>query len=301
MRRALWPAVLLAAACSSAGGPELVGDRAYGAGRYAEAMARYREAARRRADGRLWAKIGAAALHLGDLKAAAEAYRQLAAEDPSRADEAADGLETVARGAERRDDPAALHDAVVALRAIAPERSVARYALALVRRSAVPPEDALTILPAAMAAAPDPAAMDSLLAAYGAALQRSGGCDRAAPAYRAALRRSRSPAVRAAAAPGLAACALSLGLGALGQGRADEAAAWFRQAVSVDSTSWIGRRALIGLGDARVGQGDVIGAAIAFQSAVVEGQTPDSITRLAEDRLRALGAPPVDSARHRLP
>jgi len=61
--------------------------------------------------------------------------------------------------------------------------------------------------------------------------------------------------------------------------------------VRVDSTTWTGRRALIGLGDARVGQGDILGAAIAFQS-VVDARTSlaDSLARMAADRLRALGA-----------
>jgi len=84
---------------------------------------------------------------------------------------------------------------------------------------------------------------------------------------------------------------LSLGLAALGGGRADDAAGWFVQAVRVDSTSWTGRRALIGLGDARVGQGDILGAAIAFQSVLDERASPtDSLAMMAADRLRSLGA-----------
>jgi hypothetical protein len=61
--------------------------------------------------------------------------------------------------------------------------------------------------------------------------------------------------------------------------------------VRVDSTTWTGRRALIGLGDARVGQGDILGAAIAFQSVLDERASPsDSLAMMAADRLRSLGA-----------
>jgi tetratricopeptide (TPR) repeat protein len=294
-------------ACSSPGAPELAGDRAYGAGRYSEALTQYRAATIRNTPPRVWAKLGAAALHAGDLRAAAEAYRRLAVEDESRKEEAAEGLDMVARAAARADDSRALHDAVLGLQAVAPQRPVARYALALVRRSGGPGDDAASLLPAAMAAAPDQATFDSLLGAYAATLQASGGCEPAAPVYRAVLRRTLDRTVRGRVGSGLATCALTLGLAALGGGRADDAAAWFLQAVRIDSTTWTGRRALIGLGDARVGQGDIFGAAIAFQS-VLDGRTDvtDSLASIAADRLRSLGAAsPVersgDSGRGRSP
>ena len=283
--------LLMLAACGSGSGPELAGDRAYGAGRYAEALTRYRAATGPDTPARVWAKMGAAALHAGDLRAAAEAYRRLPVEDPSRGAEAAEGLDQVARAAVRRGDGTALHDAVVGLQAVAPERPIARYALALVRREGGAVGDAGNLLPAAMAAAPDAATLDSLLAAYAATLQAGGGCEPAAPVYRSVLRRSRDLAVRGRAGAGLATCALTLGLAALGGGRADDAAGWFIQAVQVDSTTWTGRRALIGLGDARVGQGDILGAAIAFQSVVDERTSiSDSLAQMAAERLRALGA-----------
>lgn len=290
------------AACGSGSGPERAGDEAYGAGRYTEALSRYRAATGRSTPARVWAKLGAAGIHAGDLSAAAEAYRRLAAEDPSRAAEAAEGLDRVAREAVRQGGGTALRDAVLGLQAIAPERSIARYALALVRRSGGSPPEAGNLLPAAMAAAPDAGTLDSLLAAYGATLQARTGCESAAPVYRAVLRRSRDGLIRGQAGTGLATCALNLGLGALGGGRADDAAAWFIQAVRVDSASWTGRRALIGLGDARVGQGDILGAAIAFQSVLDSRSSPsDSLARMAAERLRSLGAAgpmlPADTAR----
>jgi tetratricopeptide (TPR) repeat protein len=295
--------VLLLAACRGAGGPELAGDQAYGAGRYAEALTQYRAATGRNTPGRVWAKLGAAALHSGDFRAAAEAYRRLAAEDPSRAGEAAEGLDQVARTADRQGDAIALRDAVLGLEAVAPERPIARYALALVRRPGIGGGDAVTLLPAALAAAPDGPTQDSLLAAYASTLQGGAGCDQAAPVYRTVLRRSRDQLVRSRAGNGLATCGLSLGLLALGAGRVDDAATWFIQAVRVDSTTWTGRRALIGLGDARVGQGDILAAAIAFQSVVDTRAGPaDSLARMAGERLRALGAASTgDSSRKGMP
>ncbi|MGH7518932.1 MAG: hypothetical protein ACREOC_15955, partial [Gemmatimonadales bacterium] len=107
---ALTLALALVAAGGGGGGPELAGDRAYGAARYAEALVAYRQAADDNAPGRVWAKVGAAALHAGELRVSADAWRRLAADDPTRVDEAADGLEAVAREADRRGDAAALQD-----------------------------------------------------------------------------------------------------------------------------------------------------------------------------------------------
>ena len=300
MRRVLL-AGLAVAGCRGSAGPELAGDRAYTAARYDEALAAYRESAGENGPGRVWAKAGAAALHAGRLGDAADAWRRLATDDPTRLDEAADGLEAVAREADRRGDASALHTAVIGLRTAAPERPIGRYALALTRRSELSPTEALALIPAAISAAPDPETVDSLLAAYAAALESTAGCEQAAPAYRAALRRTRSSLLRARAGGGLATCALNLGLVALGGGRAADAERWLVQAVRVDSVSWVGRRALIALGDARVGQGDILAAAIAYQSAVDGGAT-DSLGRLARERLNGLGAGgPADSGRRRSP
>jgi hypothetical protein len=149
----------------------------------------------------------------------------------------------------------------------------------------------------------DSPTQDSLLAAYAATLQGGAGCDQAAPVYRIVLRRSRDALIRSRAGTGLATCALSLGLMALGGGRVDDAVTWFIQAVRVDSLSWTGRRALLGLGDARIGQGDILGAAIAFQT-VADTRTGllDSLAQMAKERLRALGAAdPGDSVRKGMP
>jgi tetratricopeptide (TPR) repeat protein len=290
-------ALLLVVACG-ASGPELAGDRAYGAGRYADALAQYHRAAGRGDGGRLQAKLAAAALRSGELAVAADAWRRLAADDPTRVEEAADGLEAVAREADRRADTAALRSAVLALGAAAPERPVGRHVLAWTRHAALSEREAVSLLPAAMAAAPDGATVDSLLAAYAVALQASAGCEQAAPAYRAALRRTRSSVVRGIAGSGLATCALNLGLVALGNGQPADAERWLVQAVGVDSVSWTGRRALIALGDARVGQGDILAAAIAYQSAADAGVS-DSLGRIARQRLTRLGNGGADSTGRR--
>lgn len=299
--RSLLLSLVVAAGCRGSSGPELAGDRAYAAARYDEALAAYRTSAGDNGPGRVWAKAGAAGLHAGRLGDAADAWRRLAADDPTRLDEAADGLEAVAREADRRNDARALHDAVVALREVAPERPIGRHALALTRRAALTGGEALALLPAAMSAAPDAGTVDSLLAAYAAALQATAGCEQAAPAYRAALRRTRSSILRGRAGGELATCALNLGLVALGAGRAEDAERWLVQAVQVDSVSWVGRRALIALGDARVGQGDILAAAIAYQTAADAGAT-DSLGRLARERLnRISGGNGADTTRRRSP
>ena len=101
------------------------------------------------------AKVGAAALHTGDLDAASDAYLATAAEDPTRAEEAAEGLESVARAAERAGDSKRLEAAVVGLGAIAPGRSLGRYALNLIRRPGAQATDLVAVLPGAIAVAPD--------------------------------------------------------------------------------------------------------------------------------------------------
>lgn len=217
--------------CAPPAGHERRGDAAYARSQYREALAEYRSAVRADPDARLWAKLGAAARHAGNLAAAAEAYLRLAGEDPTREDEAAEGLETVARSALRAGNGEALRSVVVGLQAIAPERTVGPYALALARRPDVAAEDLVSLLPAAIAAAPDGNTVDSLLAVYGAALRESGGCDPAVPVFRAALRRSEDVAVRQRSASGLADCALELGERAEAAGDSSVAGQWFGEVV----------------------------------------------------------------------
>ena len=282
MLAALW------AGCGDAGDHERLGDQAYGQSRYAQALSEYRQALAEDPDARIWAKAGAAALRTGDLELASDAYLRLAAEDPTRAEEAAEGLESVARAAERAGDGKRLQTAVVGLGAIAPDRTIGRYALELIRRPGAEATDLVAVLPGAIAVAPDPETVDSLLVVYGAALRETTGCGEALPVFQAGLRRTKVAAVRARAEEGVAACSLWLGLRSEAGGMAEDAALWFAAAIRVDSNTTVGRRALVGYGDARVRLGDTLGGAMAYQAVVADAVQTDSIYRMALDRLAAL-------------
>jgi tetratricopeptide (TPR) repeat protein len=280
-------AVVLAA-CGGATDHERLGDRAYGAARYDEAVAEYLEAVRGRPDAVRYAKLGAAALHAGQLRQSVEAYVRMAGDDPTRRAEAAEGLEAVARLAQRDGNVDVLEDVVSGLRAVDPDRSTGRYALALVLRPDADTEDLVALLPAALAAAATPGTVDSLLLLYGRALQGTAGCGQALLQYRAVLRRSRDSATRAPARQGAADCAYALGERADTAGRRQEAALWFAESARIDSTTPTGRRALLRYGVARLAQGDTLAAALAFQT-VVSGERGDSMGVAAANQLVALG------------
>jgi tetratricopeptide (TPR) repeat protein len=287
----LW--LLLATwACRSSGDHERRGDEAYGAGRYSQALSEYRAALKGSPDSRVWAKVGAAALHTGDLEVASDAYLRLAAEDPTRAAEAGEGLELVARAAERAGDAKRLESAVVGLGAIAPDRSIGRYALTLIRRPGAEANDLVAVLPGAIAAAPDAETVDSLLAVYAMALRETASCDQALPVFQAALRRSRVPTLRSRAEEGVAACSLNLGLRAEAGGRLQDATLWYAAAIRVDSSTTVGRRALVGYGDARLKLGDTIAGAMAYEAVAGDRVQSDSISQMAEDRLAGLRSYP---------
>jgi hypothetical protein len=192
-------------------------------------------------DARVWAKTGAAALRTGNLEVASNSYLRLAAEDPTRTEEAAEGLDAVARAADRAGDVKRLESAVVGLGMIAPGRSIGRYALELIRRPGAEATDLVAVFPGAIAAAPDPETVDSLLAVYGAALKETSGCDQALPVFQATLRRTRVDALRNRAEEGVAGCSLALGLRAEAAGKPSDAALWFAAAIRVDSGTPVGR------------------------------------------------------------
>ena len=291
------PLLVLCLGCpGSAADHEQLGDAAYAQGEYGTALEEYRAASRGDDGATLWAKLAAAALKSGDYREAAEAYSRVAAADPDRGTEAARGLEQVARAAERSQEGLALREAIEALRRLEPERVSARQTIALVRSGQLEPFEAAGIGPLALAAAGDAAMVDQMLVMYGGALRQTTACAEAADVFLAALRRSRDPAVRPRALEGLGACGLQLGFEALMVGEPLVATRWFQRVAAVDSTSDRGRRALVGLGDARVAQGDILGAAIAYQDAMRPGAS-DSLVALAQERLARLGAPaaPADS------
>lgn len=289
MRRWLLPLVVLAACAGSAADHERLGDTAYGQGEYGTALDEYRAASRRATEARLWAKLGAAALKAGEYREAARAYERLASADASRATEAARGLERVARAADEAAVGLALEESVEDLRRLAPERVSPRYTIALVKSGRLEPAQAVGIGPNALAAAGDAAAVDQMLLQFGAALQRTTACTEAADVFQAALRRSRDVSLRQRARAGLAGCGLQLGLEALLVQKPEIALQWFGRVVATDSLSEAGRRALVGIGDVRITQGDLLGATIAFQDAMKPGAS-DSIAALAGARLAQLGA-----------
>lgn len=296
-------ALALSACAGAAVDHERLGDAAYGRESYAEALAEYRAAIRISSGARVQAKLGLSALHTQNLREAAEAYQHLAAEDETRVGEAASGLELVARAADRSGDGSALREAVTSLRKIAPDRVAGRYALGLFRGGKLSALEALVVLPAALAAATDAGTADSLLVNYGAAFEETTACEEAIRVYRAARRRNHIPELQARAGAGLAECGLRLGEGALHLSQPAVAARWFGEAIAVDSTSDAGRRSLLGLGDARMAQGDILAAAIAFESAIVRDSVADSISQVAGRRLNALGAaqPGLDSMNPKAP
>jgi len=280
----------LTAGCGQAGDHERLGDKAYGEGRFVEALQEYRTSVAKDPDARIWAKAGAAALHTGALDVASNAYLRLAAEDPTRAEEAAEGLEAVARAAERAGDNKKLESAVIGLGMIAPNRSIGRYALAVLRRPGADANDLVAVIPAALSVAPDAETFDSLLWVYGSALRETSGCDQALYLFQAAVRRASNATLRGRAEDGVAACSLGMGLRAEAAGKSDDAALWFAAAIRVDSSTAVGRRALVGYGDARVHLGDTVAAALAYQAVAVDPVQSDSTTQMARDRLDELRA-----------
>jgi tetratricopeptide (TPR) repeat protein len=287
-------AVLLAgAACGRAADSERRGDEAYGRGRYTEALQQYRSLAGEKADPRIWAKTGAAALRTGDLREAVDAYLHLAGEDPSRIQEAAEGLAEVARVAERTDRPDALQQAVVGLQTVAPDRVPGQYALVLAQKEGADAPELVTLLPGAIAAAPDQATVDSLLGLHARLLQETSGCGQAMFQYRAVLRRAQDSSLLVRARKGAADCALSLGQRSTSNGRDDDAALWFAEAARMDSSSVTGRRALFAYGEVRLLQGDTLAAALAYQAIAADTAVSDSFSRRARARLAGLGLTPA--------
>lgn len=68
----------------------------------------------------------------------------------------------------------------------------------------------------------------------------------------------------------------------------DSAEAWFRSAAGINATTPLGRAAMVGLGDARLRQGDLVGAALAYQTILSSGDRSDSLSTVAAAKLNAL-------------
>jgi len=230
-------------------------------------------------------------MHAEDYEVAAEAYGSLAKRDRSRADEAADGLERVARAALTANDRTALASALTGLREVAPRRPLGRYVV-LAALDAVDRGDtaeARALLPVAAASAVDAARADSLLFVYGMTLVRVRDCSTAVRVFEGVVRRQRAASVVEQAREGLGLCALVEGQIALEQGRPADAEGWFRRATAPGASPDVVRGAFLGLGDVRLAQGDVAGAMESYQQALAGGTPGDTISQRAQEKLNALG------------
>jgi tetratricopeptide (TPR) repeat protein len=294
MRGRPWVVAIAAAlACAPAAADhETLGDRAYAAQAFRDALAEYRLALNvKPTSPALLAKTAAAALHVKEYELAARSYRALAVEDRSRADEAADGLERVARASLVENVPSALTSAIVGLQEIEPGRPVGRYArqVAIDAADGTDPGTAQVLLGYAVAAASDARTADSLLYLYGLVSARLGQCDEATAVFEGIIRRRREPAVLDDARGGLALCTLLTGQRLLKSGQTLAAEEWLRRAAAPGAPAEVARAAWVGLGDVRRAQGDISGALEAYQAALAGGATGDSISRLAQDKINELG------------
>lgn len=287
----LWCAVAVPACAGAAADHQTEGDRRYATHDYREALVEYRLALREQPNNAsLRAKAGAAAVHAGDLAAAADDYRALSKSGRTRLGEAVDGLERVARAAvDARDRPAFIA-AVAALRAVAPARAAAAIGtdVGWLLNDEPPGRDELDLLSTASSHAADPARQDSLAYLYGLGLARSDRCDDALPVFESVVRRQRAVAVAATARRGLAQCALALGRRALTGGQLSDAEIWFDKAATDLDDESLSRAAYLGLGDVRRGKGDLSGAAEAYQRVLNGAAASDTLAQMAAQRLNAL-------------
>jgi hypothetical protein len=281
----------MVAGCSvAAADHERLGDEAYRAGRFEKALGEYQAAQRTGARSRIWAKAAAAALGARDFSAAADAWSELAREDPTRALEAAIGLGRVAALAEEEgpSGAAAVAKAVLALRALDPARPLGRVVGATLAGQLEPTEE-LGLLPAAIAAAETARGVDSLLLRYADAQRATVACDAAARSYRSLLRRTSDSRLRSAGRSGLADCALLLGQDALVGRDGSTAERWFETVLGIETETARAWSAQIGVGDARMLQGDALGAAVAYQAVVSSAGVADSLRGVAAAKLNGLG------------
>ena len=280
---------VLTACVGAAAEHEALGDRAYADREFADALVEYRlYLTRDPGSQEVRAKAAAAALNAGELILAAEEYIALAigGDDESTA-EAADGLEQVVQAAADVGDQAALAAAVEGLRQIAPGRALGRFArqLASGLGDGPPSDEKLLVLFYAAADASDARMQDSLMYAYAVGLRQLGRCEQAIPVYESLMRRGLEPQVVDLSRSGLGYCALRLGQHAHGEGLPLTAEEWFTLAVTRAGNTQHGRAAYLGLGDVLYGRGDLIGASIAYESALMGGVPGDSISTVAVGKL----------------
>lgn len=252
----------ITSACRGSTSVERRADLEVADARWSEALASYRTAAERQPDGRVLNKLGNAALRVGNLREAVAAFGRMGREDPSRRNEAADGMDMVARAADRAGDTTALRMAVEGLRDVAPGRPVGRYVLALESRGALTPAVRLELTPAALAAAPDADTADSLLLQYAAILRDASDCEHAAHIYQAVAMRSTLRERAVAAGQAGQDCALRVGQARIEAGAPADALVWLDEAIKADSASRRGVTALEAMATALTALGDTVGGTL---------------------------------------
>lgn len=273
---------------------EALGDRAYAALEYGDALAEYRLALVQQSDNPdLFAKAAASALHSGNLIEATEAYLELAAlGNGERVTEAADGLERVARAALDSGNGAALTAALGGLRQAAPGRALGSLAPQLAREigGGSPSDDVLSVLSYAAAAAPDARLSDSLMYTYAVVLRQLGRCEESVPVLESLLRRQRAPGIVDGARRGLGHCALAVARHLHHEMQLPlSAEEWYRRAIRGSEGTLYGREAYLGLGDVLFARGDYPGAAEAYESVLFGAQPGDSLATVAYQRLNMIG------------
>jgi hypothetical protein len=262
MRQVALLALSVTLACGGSTSLERRADGEVAEGRWNEAFVSYRTAVERQPEGRVLAKLGAAALRVGKLPDAAAAFARMGSEDPSRQEEAADGLDLVARAADRAGDTTALRIAIEGLRDVAPSRPVGRFVLALEARGALSPADRLQLTPAAVGAAPDGDTAYSLLLQYATLLRDGNDCEHASSIYQAVAMRSTLRARAVAAGRNEQDCALLVGKARLEAGAPADALAWLEEAITADSGSRSGVTALETMATALTALGDTVGGTL---------------------------------------
>ena len=278
----------LAACTGAAADHESLGDEAYVAREYGNAMLEYQLALRQGSmDVQLRLKAGMAALNGHELLEAATQFRSLAADDPDQVMIAANGLGRVARAASSEGNRPALQAALDGLRAIAPDRALGSFARELAFDEDGVSTDAIDVLPYAAAAAPDARIQDSLMFVYAVSLVRLSRCESAIEVFESLLRRGREPAVLSDARIRAASCALGVGRREQNRGSPEDAEGWYCRAIAVGDNNYAARAAYVGLGDVRFARGDYTGARDAYRRAMGLGTPSDSLYRAAQRGLDA--------------
>jgi hypothetical protein len=279
--RFLW---LLVAGCSwQHPGREQLGDEAWHAARWGDAVEDYRAAGDAP---QVTAKLADAALHAGLLTESAAAWTKLGRAEPGRVGEAAAGLARVAHEAQLEGKVAALTQAIIALEQLAPRWPLGRMAAWIGEPDSLPPDQATVVIPAILAGLTTRDGAEPLLLALGRADRARGACDVAVPILTGLVGRTLAGELHDRAGDVLSDCALTLGFKALAAANAAAAEQWFDQAAAIDSNGPVGRRARIAIGDARLTQGDTLGARAAWALSLLSAPVPaDSLARMAQVRL----------------